>query len=842
MSVSHTTKSQDFVWYAFPATGDLGAVTYWYDLTTSAPATKAPGSADSATIYGADGTGTILTGSLTVASLTTSGPLTLEGHVAVTGDLAIGSSGLTLSDAATLAAASATASDALTVTGASRVAIKGVLTAEGTISVTGGSTLQAGGLTLQADTSGDLPAIIVGSTSAIEVGADGHAARGAITVDHGATLQLNGAGSFSTRLVDNGTVVAGAGDSLGPVSGSGVLRLGSNGPITLTGAVTGVSIAFTGDDSLYLGTPGNVTGTIRGFGGNDTIEVGSLVTALSYAPQGAGHGTLTLLDGKTLVSRLAFAGGYSSASFHLHLALTSGWPQPSYSSTILAVDPAASLGTQAPAPTAGDYSWSAAQGGAWSTASNWVDGTGAAATHAPGAIDAVAISSPALFSGVEQALTGTGKAASLAIQGQVLLLGRVSVGGALTIGGTGFWPGYLDLDQGASLSAASATVTAPLQVGGRSSLAIAGSLTLTGQTDLIAIGGGTIQADALAINQSVVMADATSVIEIGHAGAAHAGVLTIASDGLLSGLGIVQNAVVNNGDIAATGNTLPDFTDALQLASLSGTGTAEIASGAMLELNGSETGNAIIFRGSDASLFLNTGNSVSVGGTLEGLQAGDRIITDAHLTSVTYTAAANGSGGSLALLAGTTTVGTLQMQGSYTPASFSTADITLTSNTGATFTGSAITVASPGLGSPTLIGGTAGADYLSAWQDGAVLTGNGGADTFNLNGANETIRDTAAHLNGTSVDSSVAFTIDVTDLNPTIAAFEFDGTTLHLTDFKQILGINLANQGFSQTDFSLGADGRGGTLVNVAAPVVSGGGGVITTMLVAASPVVHVAS
>jgi len=71
MAVSRAAKPhQDYVWYAVPTTGDLGAATYWYDLTTSAPATKAPGAADSATIYGVYG-GTILTGSLTVASLTT---------------------------------------------------------------------------------------------------------------------------------------------------------------------------------------------------------------------------------------------------------------------------------------------------------------------------------------------------------------------------------------------------------------------------------------------------------------------------------------------------------------------------------------------------------------------------------------------------------------------------------------------------------------------------------------------------------------------------------------------------------------------------------------------------
>lgn len=53
MAVSRAAKPhQDYVWYAVPTTGDLGAATYWYDLTTSAPATKAPGAADSATIYG----------------------------------------------------------------------------------------------------------------------------------------------------------------------------------------------------------------------------------------------------------------------------------------------------------------------------------------------------------------------------------------------------------------------------------------------------------------------------------------------------------------------------------------------------------------------------------------------------------------------------------------------------------------------------------------------------------------------------------------------------------------------------------------------------------------------
>jgi len=137
---------------------------------------------------------------------------------------------------------------------------------------------------------------------------------GQITVDTGATLAGNG--SITSTLVDNGAIIAQGGTLklTQAVSGSGALTIDTGGSVAAHASLAVASVVFaSGDDETLQGGPSEITGVISGFGSGDVIDIRPVTaTTLSFL-----SGTLTLLDGNTVVDELFLAGSYDTADFAL---------------------------------------------------------------------------------------------------------------------------------------------------------------------------------------------------------------------------------------------------------------------------------------------------------------------------------------------------------------------------------------------------------------------------------------------------------------------------------------------------------------------------------------------
>jgi hypothetical protein len=128
---------------------------------------------------------------------------------------------------------------------------------------------------------------------------------------------ISGYGSITGAVNNNGTVVAGQGQlTLGTgASGSGVFNLAGAGSLEFSGSATAVKIGFLsgGGETLLLAKPGAVSGTISGFGTNDSIDLlNTAATGLTYA-----NGTLTVTGSTGTLATLDFSGSYVQANFSL---------------------------------------------------------------------------------------------------------------------------------------------------------------------------------------------------------------------------------------------------------------------------------------------------------------------------------------------------------------------------------------------------------------------------------------------------------------------------------------------------------------------------------------------
>jgi hypothetical protein len=225
------------------------------------------------------------------------------------------------------------------------------------------------------------------------------------------------------------------------------------------------------------------------------------------------------------------------------------------------------------------FTWTNTGTGDWGTASNWFDVTaGTPASTPPGPADTAEIDNPGTGN---ITVTGPADVAGLSVSGQVTLAGSYTVGSfvlgvppfnpsffgptltstialagnfnasSLSIGDLHLVPGFssfqvadygiVEVDQGAILSAGTVTLNAgDLQVDG-GAVSFANDLTLgtdlfpdpfvnavnltTGSLDVT--NHGSVQLGGLAITDGSVNLDATSTLEIGDAGTATAGTITI---------------------------------------------------------------------------------------------------------------------------------------------------------------------------------------------------------------------------------------------------------------------------------------------------------------------------
>ncbi|MDE2199905.1 MAG: Hint domain-containing protein, partial [Rhodospirillales bacterium] len=612
--------------------GDWSLAADWTDQTGTL---ALPGSADTALIDGPPingatlGTAQTLTGQGAVASLVFTGLTTLAGSLAAANVL-IGSG----TDAAYVALA--------------------------------GGALQAGSLTLSG-----LSRLGIDAASTLEVGSAGGAAAGVITVDAGATLA--GSGGTVAGAVSVAGIVLASGDGLaltGAVSGGGVLEIGAGARLDLSygsvGASTGV--AFLAASGTLFTSLAGFAATIAGFASGAAINVGHAVTSASYTARGSGTGSLSLADDGAAFATLTLAGNFAGMIF-----------QASGQSITLAVNPG--TGSLAPpsagTPTADRYAWTAASGGDWGNTANWTDSTTGAtpAAIAPGSNDLVTLGGPG-GAGL-QVLTGAGDAASLLVLGNTALTGQLATGTLMV--GAGGVAGQLDIDAGATVTAGAASLaggTVALS-GSLARFTTAGTLslgdaTMTGAVQLV--DHATLRAGSVVmLGASAFSVDATAIAEIGTAGGATPGRLSIDAGAQLRGAGVVGGAVSLAGTVLAEGRL--SLTGAV-----SGDGTLEIGGGATLDLSyGSVAGGLSIgFLGGGGLLAAPLSGLPAI---ISGFTPGETIDVGQSITTASYSPTGSGTG-LLTLLDAGSPVGTLSLAGSYAGAVFQAA-------------GQAVTLATP---------------------------------------------------------------------------------------------------------------------------------------------------
>lgn len=850
--------ARSFVWLSAGG-GAWSLASNWADITDgNSPSRVAPGSQDSVTVAGPSGAQvSTLTGGGAVASAIFTGNSLLSG-VFSAGSLTVGQASaggiLRLGTGTSLSAGSAAiGSGSMIVGGGGTLAVGGTLSlglgstvAAAALNATGGGA--AAMLALVMNAAGD--SIYVDPASIVEVGSAGIGRAGLLTIDAGATLSGQGSANAFGGVFNGGTVAASGGTlTVGALSGAGNLQIGAGATLALNGACgSGQTVSFAGanatlalNEEFYA--PG---GMVSGFAAGDAIDVrGSQISSASFAQTNGGSGVLTLYYGGQVAAQLQLSGSFGSSVF-----LVSG---DGAGGTLVSV--AASGGSGGPAspgtPTPDQYVWTAGSG-AWNVAANWQDvtaGSGPAAI-APGAADLVSITAAQTAFSV---IAGPANAATVSLLGEVALTGAYTTG-TLTVGkasGVNFTAGTLDLLAGASLAAGSAWIAdgAISVSGSAASLSVGGALLLGGGSSgvglptagLTVTAGGHLRAGSLILgggSGASVTTDPVGSVEIGSAGGAVGGAVTVDAGATLSGNGQVNpyGNITDNGAIIASNGTLT-------LGAVSGSGSLVIAAGATMELI-SATSAPIVFQGSGGALAF-AGARAAPTGTLSGLAAGDVIdLEGSPLTAVQYTA--SGTGGTLLLLYGSVVEARIAIAGNMaglhfllTPDGLGGSDITVTSSSGtaggggqsgtdqlawaspvsgswsrganwADMTMGGAATQPPGAQTPVQIGGPVGGAFESVAGTGvcASLSATGNTALGGVFATGQLTLGTAAGQEGT-IDVGAASTL--TAVSGTLA----DGALLSIGvgAFLGIAGtltMGGAAPGVGQPDTLLAAAGRGG--------------------------------
>jgi filamentous hemagglutinin len=668
--------SRSYAWLALNG-GAWSLAANWDDLTDGIdPSLTIPGAQDSVAITGATGdVATVVTGAGSAANAAFLGDVALNGAFTFGAfTLGAGNGGGLLATAAgaTIAAATATiASGSLLVSGAgAHVSVSGTLTLGGAqsgtvtcgLDATSGGRVQIASLLLDAGSA----SLAVDADSIIEIGTQGGALAGTLTIDPGAALAGQGDANAYGNVLNDGTITAEAGVLLlGATAGQGVLAIAAGSSLVLNGATgAGESVVFAGPQAtLALATEfDGPQGSVAGFAPGDAIDMlGDPISAATYMAGAPGTGVLTLFYGDQAATSFTLLGDYASSVF---LTAPDG-----AGGTLITVAPAASGGGTASAGTAtpDQYLWTAAAGGNWNSAANWRDvTTGAApAAIAPGQHDSVTIAAPG--AGSFAVIAGPANAASLTLTGDIALAGQFAIG-ALTVGSAAAAAAFDLLPAGTMTAASLALANGSVALSGGALLAVAGTITLGGGaagiglpvTALSATAGGTITAAGLTLGGgagNTVTTDPTGIIAIGGAGPATAGAVTIQAGATLSGNGAVNpfGAIVDNGTITANGGTL-------SLGAVTGTGSLTIAAGATLLLQAA-TALPVGLTGAGAILAV-ADELTAFTGTLTGFVPGDAI--DVQNDPITgFAQARTGGITTITLYYGSTAVSRFALSGAF---------------------------------------------------------------------------------------------------------------------------------------------------------------------------------
>ena len=190
------------------------------------------------------------------------------------------------------------------------------------------------------------------------------------------------------------------------------------------------------------------------------------------------------------------------------------------------------------------YSWAdSATGGAWQTAPDWTDAT----TNAPAATPPNSANAATVTGGGGtnfQILTGPGSAASLQFYGNTALEGSFGAG-TLTIGSTvsSLDAGAVDLENNSTLGdSGPAIMIGNFEADGTNALFTSPLLTEASGGSFYVLDGATLRASAGTIG-GVFFFDPLGIAEIGTAGGARAGTLTVDSGATLT---LAGGAIIND--------------------------------------------------------------------------------------------------------------------------------------------------------------------------------------------------------------------------------------------------------------------------------------------------------
>jgi antigen 43 len=273
------------------------------------------------------------------------------------------------------------------------------------------------------------------------------------------------------------------------------------------------------------------------------------------------------------------------------------------------------------------FLWIGTVNGDWNAPANWADVTTGQtpAISVPGDIDSAVINNGTV--------TGIGDAASLIFLGTNTILGRLNVG-TLALVSTISAPAGLYINSDATVSAYAASETGTIAVSGECVLSVSGPLDVGASTSaglLSATDGALIQMNDLTFGVnpgSQISVDKSSTIEIGNAGAAAAGALTIDSMHVLSGPGFINADLVNEGLINsdqltlgqpltyAGGNGSSSYEGSEFTSSMSGTGTVEVGVDGLITLQEPVPAGGLTFL-LDGTSDLNIDASVSAQNTID---------------------------------------------------------------------------------------------------------------------------------------------------------------------------------------------------------------------------------
>ena len=362
--------------YVGPSGGAWGDAANWFDVTTGAAASVAPGAGDTAAVVGSVGP---LYTVLTQAGV--AGTLSVTGNVAIDGDIAVGTAMLATAGADLLVTnGGALTATSLSITGANAVAeafgnyptgaggyidvtSAATLGAGAVLAASGGGRLQVGSLTIEGgdgttnslqigpstEVLNDGSFSLVPNNSAITIGTADDATSGNVMIDPGATLTdlspASNPSEIGAQVVDDGTLVA-TDLTLGGLAGDGIAQVQPDGSLDSGVLASGAAIAFTidaggnlyvvpetqftGGSISWVGTGGGLSVSANGvypnpyiltpmvgFASGDSVELEDpgVVTA-AYTQTIPAGGTVALLDSSgNLLGSLALQGNYVADPF-----------------------------------------------------------------------------------------------------------------------------------------------------------------------------------------------------------------------------------------------------------------------------------------------------------------------------------------------------------------------------------------------------------------------------------------------------------------------------------------------------------------------------------------------